>query len=373
MKDYYKTLGVEKNASKEEIRKAFHKLAHKYHPDKQGGDEAKFKEVNEAYQILSDDNKRAQYDQFGSGSFNGAGPGPGAGGFGGFDFSGFGSPKQGEGGFNGFEFDLGDIFGDIFGGRAGRQKTKRGRDISVDILLTFKEAVFGAERRLLINKQGICDNCTGTGAEKGSKTIKCPTCGGSGQIKENVRSIFGSIQTVKECPICLGRGDPPKKKCHVCGGLGVTKKDDEVRVNIPAGINNGEMIRLSGRGEAVPSGQAGDLYIKIHVERDSNWRRDGYDLATDLKIKLTDAILGADYKLKTLEGDLTLNIPAGIHYGELLRVKGKGVPNESASARGFGATKGKRGDILVRVTFPTPVKFSKKAKKIIEELKEEGL
>ncbi|MFA5736793.1 MAG: molecular chaperone DnaJ [Candidatus Paceibacterota bacterium] len=351
-KDFYKILGIERNASKEDIRKAFHKLAHKYHPDKTNGDEAKFKEVNEAYQILSDDKRRAQYDQFGSGGFNGQG-GP----TGGWDFSGF---TGGQGGS--FEFDLGDIFGDIFGG-SHQTKVKRGRDISVDILITFKESIFGTERKLLINKVGICDFCNGTGAEKGAKIKNCETCKGTGQIKETVRSILGTFQTAKTCPTCHGRGKIPEKKCHVCGGEGVYKKDDEVQVKIPSGINNGEMIRMSERGEAIIDGRSGDLYVKIHVERDEMWRRSGNDLLSDIKIKMTDAILGTDYKLKTLEGDMTLSIPAGITYGEMLRVKDRGVPNGHNH----------RGNLLVRVTFPTPNKLSKKAKKIIEDLREEGL
>lgn len=364
MKDYYKTLGIEKNASKEEIRRAFHKLAHKYHPDKSTGDEAKFKEVNEAYQILSDDKKRAQYDQFGNTGFSGQGGQ--SGGFG--DFSAQGGPAGGWdfSGFNGgqgFEFDLGDIFGDIFGGSRGQAKAKRGRDISVDILLTFKESVFGTERKILINKIGVCDTCNGSGAEKGTSLKKCETCHGSGQIKQTVKSILGTFQTAKTCNACHGRGEIPEKKCHVCGGDGVLKKDEEVRMEIPAGINNGEMIRMSGRGEAASGGTSGDLYVKIHVERDDTWRRSGNDLLSDIKIKLTEAILGADYKLKTLDGDLTLTIPAGISYGEMLRVKGKGVPNE----------RGRRGDLLVRVIFSTPNKLSRQTKKIIGELKKEGL
>lgn len=351
MKDYYQILGVDKKASKEEIRKAFHKLAHKYHPDKQGGDEQKFKEVNEAYQTLSDDNKRAQYDMYGSA---GAGYGGQGGQTGGWDFSNMGG--------QGFDFDLGDIFGEFFGGNRAREK--RGRDISVDIVISFKESVFGTERKIRINKIAICEVCQGSGASKDSKMKKCETCDGKGRTTETRRSILGSFQTVKECTVCHGQGEIPEKKCPTCHGQGTRSKDEEIEINIPAGINNGEMIRMSGRGEAIgKKGINGDLYIRIHVERDNSWRRDGNDLTTDLKIKLTEAILGTDFKLKTLEGDLTLKIPAGITYGERLRIKGKGVPSRS----------GKRGDILVRVTFQTPDKISKKAKKIIEELQEEGL
>jgi molecular chaperone DnaJ len=365
-KDYYKTLGVEKKASKEELKKAFHKLAHKHHPDKQGGDEAKFKEINEAYQILSDDNKRAQYDQFGeAGMGGGFGGGQGGAGFGGFDFSGFQNAGNG-----GFEFDLGDIFGEMFAGGGERSRTRRGRDISVDIQISFKEAVFGTERNILINKVSQCDTCRGSGAENGSQMKKCPTCGGKGKVNETRRSIFGVFQSSRECSDCLGRGEVPEKKCHTCNGVGVLNKQENIKVSVPSGLDNGEMIRMTGQGEAVPGGQnglpaqAGDLYVKIHVEQNSSYKRLGQDLATDLKVKLTDAILGAEYTLETLDGPLTLKIPAGLAYGEILRVKGKGVPSRGSS---------RRGDLLVRVVFSTPAKLSKKARQNIEDLREEGI
>lgn len=360
-KDYYKTLGVEKRASKEELKKAFHKLAHKHHPDKQGGDEAKFKEINEAYQILSDDNKRAQYDQFGEAGTNGGfGGGQQGGGFGGFDFSGF----QNAAGGQGFEFDLGDIFGEMFGGGGGRGQVRRGRDISVDIQISFKEAVFGVERNILINKISECDTCNGSGAEAGSQMKKCTTCGGKGKVNETRRSIFGTFQSAHECPDCHGKGEVPDKKCKTCHGEGVLNKQVNIKVQVPAGMDAGEMIRLTGQGEAVAGGQAGDLYVKVHIEKDNIWKRVGNDLTTEIKIKLTDALLGTDYKLETLDGPLTLKVPAGLTYGEILRVKAKGVP-----VRGTG----RRGDLLIRVTFPTPAKLSKTARKAIEDLQSEGL
>jgi molecular chaperone DnaJ len=359
-KDYYKTLGVEKGASKEELKKAFHKLAHKHHPDKQGGDEAKFKEINEAYQILSDDNKRAQYDQFGEAGTNGGfGGGQQGGGFGGFDFSGF----QNAAGGQGFEFDLGDIFGEMFGG-SGRGQVRRGRDISVDIQISFKEAVFGVERNILINKINECDTCNGSGAEAGSQMKKCTTCNGKGKVNETHRSIFGTFQSAHECPDCHGKGEVPDKKCKTCHGEGVLNKQVNIKVQVPAGMDAGEMIRLTGQGEAVAGGQAGDLYVKVHIEKDSAWKRVGNDLTTEIKIKLTEALLGTDYKLETLDGPLTLKVPAGLTYGEILRVKAKGVP-----VRGTG----RRGDLLIRVTFPTPAKLSKTARKAIEDLQSEGL
>jgi molecular chaperone DnaJ len=359
-KDYYEILGVDRKASKDEIKKAFHKLAHKYHPDKEGGDEAKFKEINEAYQILSDDAKRAQYDAYGYG-FNGSGgsgPGGFGGGFEGFDFSGFGNGGQG-----GIEFDLGDIFSEFFGdGRRGREK--RGRDISVDIQITFKEAIFGTERKILINKIAECDTCHGSGAAVGSKTKKCQTCDGKGVIREARRSFFGQVMTTRECPTCHGRGEMPEKLCNVCGGEGVVKKNTEVILNIPAGIENGEMIRLSGQGEAVSGGSPGDLYVKVHVEKHPVFTREGVNLLMNLNVKLTDAITGADYPIETLDGKLTVKIPEGISSGEILRIKGKGVPYNRGT---------KRGDLYVKVIVKTPTKLSKRAKQLVEELKKEGI
>jgi DnaJ-class molecular chaperone len=294
-KDYYKTLGLQKNASQDEIKKAFRKLAHEHHPDKQGGNAEKFKEANEAYTVLSDEKKRSQYDQFGS-----AGPGGfggGAGGFGGqggfnpndfgFDFSGFN-----QGGFNGgnVEFDLNDILGGIFG---GRQRTRRGRTIAVDIELTFEESIFGTERTINLDKK--------------------------------------------------------------------------LSVKIPAGIENGETLRVAGAGEAIQGGVPGDLHIRVHVKEHAIWQKEGHNLTTELDIKLSEALLGTQYILKTLDGDVTLKIPEGIGFGEILRVKGKGVP---ATPKGKD---GHRGDILVRINIAMPRKLSKDAKKAIEELKKQGV
>jgi len=355
-KDYYESLGVPKSASKDDIKKAFRKLAHKYHPDKEGGNEAMFKEVNEAYSVLSDDKKRAEYDSYGRVFNGGAGGGQGAG-FNpndfGFDFSGF---------TNGQEFDLGDIFGDIFGG--GRQaRTKRGRDISMDIELSFKEAVFGTERTVLLTKAAQCERCKGSGAEPGTEKITCTTCNGKGRIREMRRSFFGTFATETTCNTCYGSGKMPKVKCKECGGLGIERKQHEVRIAVPAGIENGEMIRMSGLGEAIPGGVPGDLYVKIHVKRDPVFTKDGNDLRMELKVKLSDALLGNEYSVATLDGDIKVKIPSGVTHGELLRVKGKGVPQE----------KGKRGDLLIRVSITLPSKLSGEAKRLIEALRKEGI
>jgi len=359
--DYYKTLGVEKSATQEDIKKAFRKLAHKYHPDKKDGDEAKFKEVNEAYSVLSNEKKRSEYDAYGRVFSDGAGPGPGAGagGFGGFDFSQFT-----QGGNGSFEFDLGDIFGDMFnsGGRSSRQK--RGRDISIDIELSFEESIFGVDRKILLNKLSACDTCSGTGAEKGTKTHTCSTCNGKGKVREVKQSFIGSFATERICEACDGRGEVPDKKCSDCSGAGIRKKESEIKVKIPAGIENGEMVRLSGAGEAVVGGTSGDLYIKIHVKAHPLFTKEGHNLHMNLRIKLTDALLGTKYALETLDGPITLKIPQGVNHDEILRIKGKGVPIEGGSSR---------GDILVKIKIQFPSKLSKKAKDAIEKLKEEGV
>jgi molecular chaperone DnaJ len=356
MKDYYQTLGIDKKASKDEIKKAFRTLAHKYHPDKKTGDDAKFKEINEAYSILSDDQKRAQYDQFGSAGPNMGGSGFG-GGFEGFDFSQFT-----QGNANGFEFDFGDIFGDVFGG-GGRRQSKRGRDISIDIEISFEDSVFGVERTVLLNKVSKCDTCSGTGGEKGSEQVTCTKCNGKGNIREVKRTFFGQFESQTTCETCHGSGKVPKNKCSTCHGEGVLKRETEIKVKIPAGIESGEMTRLSGAGEAMASGQAGDLYIKIYVKKHAFFRKENADLVMDLPVKLSSALLGGESVIKTLDGDITLKIPEGLKHGEILRIKGKGVALD----------RGQRGDILVKTNIIMPNKLSKDVRKTIEELRNEGL
>jgi len=357
MKDYYKTLGLEKTATKEDIKKAFRKLAHKYHPDKKNGDEQKFKEVNEAYRVLSDDKKRSEYDAYGR-TFSGSG-GQQGGGFGGFDFSDFQQAHGYE------EFDLGDIFGDFFGGTRAGSKTKRGRDIAIDMELSFEDSVFGVERSVLLNKASACETCKGSGAETGSKQITCPACNGRGRMREARKSFFGTFTTESVCGQCHGSGEIPEKKCQQCKGTGVHKREQEIKVSIPAGIENGEMVRLSGMGEAVPGGTAGDLYIKIHVQPDRNLKKQGDDLITELNIKLSDALLGSTYTVKTLDGDIDVKVPANTKIGETLRVKGKGVPKSS--------NKKNRGDLLIKLKIEMPQKLSSQAKKLIEQLREYGV
>ncbi len=354
-KDYYNILGVEKNASKDEIKKAFRKLAGKYHPDKKTGDESKFKEVSEAYSILSNEKKRAEYDTYGQ-SFAGASGGQG--GFGGFDFSQF---QQG----GGFSFDINDIFenfGDMFGGGNGR--SRRGRDISIDINLTFKEAIFGVKRSVLLTKTSTCEHCEGTGAKDKSKLKTCATCNGQGKVREVRQSIMGQFQTARICDTCHGSGKVPEEKCTHCNGAGVRKREEEIAIAIPAGVQDGEVVRMTGRGEAIPHGQSGDLYIKLHVETNKNIVREGWNLTSTLEVKLTDALLGGEYVVHTLDGETKVKIPAGVSHGEKLRLKGKGVP----TGRGT-----ERGDFLVRISIKNPTKLSKTAKALIEQLREEGV
>lgn len=351
-KDYYETLGVAKGASKDEIKKAFHKLAHKHHPDKNGGDDTKFKEVNEAYQILSDEKKRAQYDQFGS-------AGPGAGGFGGFDPNGFDFSGFGQEG--GFGFDMGDIFGDIFGG--GRSRQKRGADLQTSISISFKESIFGIDKEIRITKPSTCTTCKGDGATPGTGFDTCTTCEGKGSIRSVQRTILGSIATNQTCTKCHGIGKIPKEPCKTCKGDGIVNETRTITVGIPAGINNGETLRLSGMGEAVTGGQSGDLYVRVTVTPHKTIFRYNNDLVSELSIKLTDALLGAEYEVETLDGPMTVTVPTGTKIGDTVSIKGYGVPKSSS----------KRGDFVIKLNISLPTKLSKKAKEIIEELKQEGI
>lgn len=352
-KDYYKTLGVDKNASQDEIKKAFRTLAHKHHPDK-GGDEKKFKEASEAYQVLSDEKKRSEYDTYGS-----AGPGQGFGGASGGGFGGF------QGGFSsqGFDgVDLNDIFGDFFGG-GRRAEARRGRDIAVDLEVSFSEAVFGVEHKVRITKTSTCDTCDGNGAKPGSKMKECTECKGKGRVHENVRTILGTFAQERECSVCHGAGKIPEEKCTTCKGAGVMRKEQEITIRVPAGIQNGEQVRLTGAGEAIQNGKAGDLYVRIHVAEHKVFKREGANLIMLIQVKLTDALLGAEYPLETLDGKITLKIPKGVSSGEVLRVREKGVPFNGKH----------RGDLLIKLEIKTPTKLSRTAEKLIDDLRKEGL
>ena len=361
-KNYYEILGIDKKANKEDVKKAFRKLAQKHHPDK-GGSEDKFKEITEAYSILSDDKKRREYDSYGQ-TF--AGGGPGAGGFGGnmggFDFSNFQGANMG-----GIEFDISDLFGgmagDMFGGNRGA-RANRGRDISMDVEVSFKESILGAKRSVLITKVAKCVTCEGTGAKPKTEMETCKTCNGAGRIHETRDSVLGAFTSVRRCPHCEGSGKVPKEKCVTCSGRGVVRKEEEIKLTIPAGMDNGEMIRMPGQGEAVKNGTSGDLYIKVHVKPHQTFRKEGANLVMNLPIKLTDALLGTTVTINTIDDKvLEVKIPVMQNTEETLRVRNKGV------AYSDGGT----GDLLIRVTASLPRKLSGKAKKAIEELKSEGL
>jgi len=360
-KDYYKILGVEKNANQDEIKKAFRQKAHQFHPDKAGGDEAKFKELNEAYQVLGDQKKRSQYDQFGS-TFEQARAGGGFSGFEGFrDFSGFTN------GFNINMDDLGDMFGglgDIFGfsNARGKRRTRahRGNDIQIFLTIEFKEAVFGTEKEISLKKNVSCHRCEGSGAEPGTRPETCKTCGGSGRVIKNQRTIFGNIQVQSTCPECGSEGKTYKQKCSQCHGSCILNEVVNLKVKIPAGIDNGETIRLSGQGEAGASGgPTGDLYLRIRVNPDKRFERQDYNILSYTEISFTQAALGAKIDLETVDGTVTLKIPEGTQSGRVFMLKGKGIPK----LRGRG-----RGDHLVEVKVKTPTNLTKKQKDVLKDL-----
>lgn len=352
-KDYYKVLGVEKGATQDEIKKAFRKLAHQYHPDKPNGDEAKFKEINEAYQVVGDPKKRSQYDQFGSSFENMGGAG---GGFGGFS----------NGGFNVNMDDLGDMFGgfgDIFGfggNGGGRSQNRRGEDIQVLLDISFNEAVFGIEKEIRLQKKVVCDHCNGNIAEPGSKIDTCKTCNGTGRVNKVQRTILGNMQVQVACDDCRGEGKSYEKKCTKCKGSGVIMDDSKLKVKIPAGIDDGQTIRIQGQGGAGEAGSpAGDLYLKIRVNSDKRFRRDGYDIKTKSEIGFSQAALGDRIEVETVDGKVKLKIPAGTQSGTVFKLRGKGVTRLNS----FG-----RGDQLVEVHVKTPTNITRKQKKMLEEL-----
>lgn len=357
-KDYYSTLGVSKSASADEIKRAYRKLAHQYHPDKGQGNEGKFKEVNEAYQVLSNTEKKSQYDQYGE-TFDQAQRNGGAGFSGnpfgqGFDFSqGFGQ--------GGVEFDLGDIFGDIFGSRSQRtERRSRGVDLEMPLTIAFEESVFGIEKTIKLEKKDSCPSCKGSGAAEGSKINTCPKCHGQGQIVTTRRTIFGNVQSAMNCDRCNGDGKIPEVNCPECEGAGIFRQEKTLQVKVPAGIADGQRIRVNGEGEMGYKGSnPGDLYLVIRVKASKEFIRDGQNLHKELPISFTQAALGAKLKVPTVDGDIELKIPAGTQSGKVLRVNGKGVPFINS---------GKRGDLLVTVIVVVPNKLSKKESQLLKDL-----
>ena len=358
--DYYKTLGVPKNAPKDEIKRAYRKLAHKYHPDKRGGDEKKFKEINEAYQVLGDDKKKIQYDQFGS-SFGGQGGG---------GFSAQGGPASGwdfsRGGFSAEGVDFGDIFSEFFGGGGARTSARtkqKGRDIRVDMEITLEDAFSGVSREISLKKNVVCSRCDGDKNEPGTHAKTCESCNGSGEIRQIHRTILGSIAQVVECAKCSGGGKIQEKKCSQCRGSGFVRDTERISVNIPAGIHSGESIVFSGKGEAGAGGY-GNLYVGIHIKEHPYFNRESDDIYSNFEISISQAVLGDFLKIKTLHGETELKIPTGIESGAMIKLQGKGMPR----LHGAG-----QGDHYVKVSVKTPQKLSKRAKDLFEEIKKEGL
>ena len=356
--DYYKILGVSSTASPEEIKKAYRKLAHKYHPDK-GGDEKKFKEINEAYQILSNQEKRNQYDRFGN-AFQGKGFEPN------FDFSSFGF-SQGAGQED-FEFDLGEIFGDLFGSRGSRGKTdlRRGQDIKVDIEISLKEVLVQQAKEISLYKLATCARCQGKGAEPGTSTKKCFSCSGTGQVQQVKRTFLGSFSRMIICPECKGEGIIPEKPCNVCRGEGRLKQKEKINIIIPAGIDTNQVLKIIGKGEAGRrGGDPGDLYVRIFVKKHPYFERRGDDLYTQVPISFSQAALGDEITIISLdEKKISLKVPAGTESGSVLKLSGKGIPHFN----GYG-----RGNMYLNLIVKTPKRLSRKQKELLEKLKQEGI
>lgn len=353
-RDYYEVLGVNKGASGDEIKKAFRKMSKKYHPDLHPGDkeaEANFKEVNEAYQVLSDDEKRSRYDQFGHAGVDGN--------------AGFG----GGGGFGGFE-DLGDIFGDIFGGFGGgfggrqrRNAPRRGSDLTQYVNLTFMEAAFGCKKKINITVNEKCDECGGSGAKKGTQPVTCSQCNGAGQVQQRRQTMFGFSNVITECPSCHGTGKTIKEPCPSCRGVGNVRKNKTVEVKIPAGIDDEQVMRISGAGNAGSNGGPnGDLQLVIRVKHDDIFKRDGFDVNVSFPITFVQAALGATLKVPTIHGIVEYDIPEGTQTNTRFRLKGKGIP--VLNGRG-------NGDEYVTVTVEVPKNLSSKQKELLREFDED--
>ena len=358
--NYYDLLGVPKSASAEDIKKAFRTKAHQFHPDKSTGDAEKFKEINEAYQVLGDAEKRQQYDQFGQ-TYDQArrqGGGP----------AGAGNPFGG--GFTGnVDFgDLGDIFGDMFGfGGGGRRRSgpTRGSDIQARIQIPLTVSAFGGEETIQLRHHVVCSRCQGQGAEPGTSVETCTTCQGSGQVRTVQQTILGAMQSVQPCPNCHGQGTTIASKCTDCHGEGRTEKTETITVKIPAGIADGQSIKLSGKGEAGLRGMsAGDLFLEVAIAKDPFFHRTGDDILVTVPLAYTIASLGGTVHVRTLDGDVTLKIPSGTPTGKTFVIKGKGVTH----LRGRG-----RGDQHVTVEVTVPTKLSAKSKRLLKELQDEGL
>lgn len=341
-RDYYEVLGVGKNASADEIKKAFRRKAVELHPDR-GGDEEKFKEVNEAYEVLKDPSKKQRYDQFGHAGVGGAAGGnPFGGGYGGqnvnFDFG---------------DLGLGDIFSSFFGGGqqgGGRQRQARGNDVETRVEISFEQAVFGTEIDLNLNLEDTCSHCKGTTAEPGYELKTCDTCKGSGQIVTATRTIFGNIQQASICPTCKGTGKVPEKVCTVCHGKGTEKRTQKIQLKVPAGIDDGATIRLREHGEAIANGPKGDLYVHVRVKAHKHFTREGDLILSEAHVGMVDAALGTEIDVETVDGPVRMKVPAGTQSGTDFKLSNHGVPHVRSEAR---------GPHIVTILVDTPTKLTK--------------
>ncbi|MDD4369583.1 MAG: molecular chaperone DnaJ [Anaerostipes sp.] len=359
-RDYYEVLGIERNASESEIKKAYRKVAKKYHPDTNPGDkeaEAKFKEASEAYEVLSDPEKKTQYDQFGHAAFEQGAGGYGGGGFGGFDFGGG---------------DMGDIFGDLFGGMFGgggrsrqaqQDRPTQGAHVRARIHVTFEEAVFGTSKKIEISLKEECKSCHGTGAKAGTSPTTCPKCGGKGQVVFTQQSMFGTVRNVQTCPDCQGTGKIIKERCPDCQGTGYTSERKTIEVTVPAGIDNGQSIRIRGKGEpGTNGGPRGDLLVVVSVDRHPKFQRQDYDIFSTEAISFTQAALGAVVKIQTVDGPQDYTIKPGTQTDTRVRLKGKGVP----SVR----NKNVRGDHYVTLVVEVPERLNSEQKEALKKFQE---
>lgn len=347
-RDYYEALGISKGASDDEIKKAYRQAAKKYHPDLNPGDkeaEARFKEINEAYEVLSDADKKARYDQYGHA---GVDPNFGAGGYGGA-------------GFDGMDFDLGDIFSSFFGGGGRRQNPnapRRGSDVGTNVVISFEESARGCKKQVSVQLVGVCEECSGSGAAKGSTPRSCSRCGGTGQVRSQQRTPFGVVQTQGVCPDCHGKGKTIDTPCRSCSGTGHVRKPATIGINIPAGIDDGQVITIRGKGNAGSNGgPAGDLQVQVSVRPHPLFERKGYDILCDLPLTYAQVALGAEVSVPTLDGSVPYSIKEGTQPGDTFRLKGKGFPY--INGRG-------RGDLLVHVTVEVPRNLSAEQKKLLK-------
>jgi len=358
-RDYYEVLGVSKSASADELKKAFRRAAVEHHPDK-GGDETKFKEINEAYEVLKDTSKRQRYDQFGHAGVGSSAASDGN------PFAGGGYGGQGQNiNFDFGDLGLGDIFGSFFGGQQQRgQRERRGHDVQTNVELSFEDAIFGTEIDLNLNLSTECEHCKGSTVEPGHELKTCPTCQGSGQVTRVMRTVFGNIQQASVCNECEGTGKVPEKVCSVCRGKGVTKQKQKVKLKVPAGIDDGATIRLREHGEAIARGTKGDLYVNVRVKAHKKFTREGDIILSEEHIGFVDATLGTEIDVETVDGMVTMKVPAGTQSGTDFKLSEHGVPHINSKTR---------GPHIVTINVVTPEKLNRQQKQLLEDLKNTGL